>query len=184
MNYDYDGQETGRKKTEGMKVLIVEPLKEPYLKTISGDLRSLQNIVGGHIDATYPFKDPVAIVLNDEGKMNGMMPNRGLYDDKGNLYDIVAGTFLIAGLTEDDFGTLSEELSAKYMEKFKVPEMPVRINGQMAMVPMPEQMRGKTAQAEKDSARVEMEFKTGQCRNSRTNQNRKIRKRSRANEGR
>lgn len=26
MNYDYDGQETGRKKTEGMKVLIVEPL--------------------------------------------------------------------------------------------------------------------------------------------------------------
>ena len=81
MNYDYENQATGQKEPEGMRVLVVEPWKEPYLKTISGDLKSLQREVGGLIDATYPFEDMVAIVLNGEGKLNGMMPNRGLYNE-------------------------------------------------------------------------------------------------------
>lgn len=177
MNYDYEDQETGQKETKGMKVLVVEPLKEPYRKTISGDLRSLQKEVGGLIDATYPFEDMVAIVLNDEGKLNGMMPNRGLYNDKGKLYDIISGPFLVTGLRDGEFVSLNEELSAKYMEKYQVPEMLVRINGELAMVPIPKEMREKTAQAEKDS-------QSEKSQNSRMNQNRKIRKRSRVNEGR
>ncbi len=176
MNYDYDGQETGQKETEGMKVLVVEPLKEPYLKTISRNLKSLQKEVGGLIDATYPFEDMVAIVLNDRGKLNGMTPNRGLYNNEGKLYDIIAGPFLVTGLRDGDFVSLDEELSAKYMEKYQVPEMLVRINGELAMVPVPEEMREKTVQAEKESQNEKNQ-------NNRTNQNRKIRKRSRANEG-
>ena len=100
MNYDYENQATGQKEPEGMRVLVVEPWKEPYLKTISGDLKSLQREVGGLIDATYPFEDMVAIVLNGEGKLNGMMPNRGLYNEDGELYDIIAGPSLSRGLEE------------------------------------------------------------------------------------
>ena len=93
MNYDYEEQETGCEEyqttegggKDGMTVLVVEPLKAPYLKNISGDLKSLQKEVGGLIDATYPFEDRVAVVLNDEGKLNGLMPNRGLYNNDGTL---------------------------------------------------------------------------------------------------
>ena len=146
MNYDYEEQEIGKEeirktdenKKDGMTVLVVEPLKAPYLKTISGDLKSLQKEVGGLIDETYPFEDRVAIVLNDQGKLNGLMPNRGLYNNDGNLYDIIAGTFLVVGLGEENFCSLDEEMAAKYMEKYKTPEMMIRVNGQLGMLPIPE----------------------------------------------
>lgn len=115
-NYENEKQESG------MRVLVVEPLKRPYIKIISDDLESLQREVGGDIEGVFPFDDPVAIVLNGEGKFNGSALNRGLYDEKGELYDIIAGTFLVTGLTEDDFDSISEGLAEKYMEKYKIPE--------------------------------------------------------------
>ncbi len=158
MNYDYEEQDAGREEyqttdgegKDGMTVLVVEPLKAPYLKTISGELKSLQKEVGGLIDATYPFEDRVAIVLNDQGKLNGLMPNRGLYNNDGNLYDIIAGTFLVVGLTEESFCSLDEKMAAKYMEKYKTPEMMVCINGQLGMLPIPEGWKGRAIQIGKE----------------------------------
>ena len=40
-----------------MKVIIVKPFTQPYTKEIKGDLRSMQEIVGGYIEAVYPFDD-------------------------------------------------------------------------------------------------------------------------------
>ena len=49
-----------------MKVIIVEPFTNPYTKEIKGDLESMQRIVGGYIEAVYPFDDPdVALVCNE-----------------------------------------------------------------------------------------------------------------------
>ena len=50
-----------------MEVLIVEPMKPCYVREISG-LKDMQEIVGGHIEAIYPFKEQVAIIANEEGK--------------------------------------------------------------------------------------------------------------------
>ena len=36
----------------------------------------MQEIVGGDIDATYPYEDPVALVFNSSGKFAGLQPNR------------------------------------------------------------------------------------------------------------
>lgn len=170
MNYDYEEQETGWEEhqttdgggKDGMTVLVVEPLKAPYLKTISGELKSLQKEVGGLIDATYPFEDRVAVVLNDEGKLNGLMPNRGLYNNDGNLYDIIAGTFLVVGLAEESFCSLGEEMAAKYMEKYKNPEMMVRVNGQLGMLPIPEGWKRRAIQIGKEPQnRKKQEKKSG-----------------------
>ena len=54
-----------------MKVLIVEPMKPCYVREISG-LNDMQEIVGGHIEAIYPFKEQVAIIANEEGKILGL----------------------------------------------------------------------------------------------------------------
>ena len=55
-----------------MTVLVVEPMKEPYVKEIDPGLHALQAEVGGDIAASYPFDDPVGLVLNDEGKLIGL----------------------------------------------------------------------------------------------------------------
>ena len=47
-----------------MNVLVVEPMKKPYPKEIDGSLESMQELVGGTIQAVYPFVDQVALVCN------------------------------------------------------------------------------------------------------------------------
>ena len=121
---------------EKMTVLVVEPMKEPYVKEIDPGLRSLQAEVGGDIGAAYPFRDPVALVCNDEGKLIGLDLNRGLRDENGELYDIMAGTFLVVGLGEEDFASLSPELAQKYTEHFRQPEQFISLGGQIIAVPV------------------------------------------------
>lgn len=106
-----------------MKVLIVEPDKLPYLKDIRQDLSTYREIVGGSIQCTYPFEDMVGLVCNDEGKLEGLPLNRALRTRDGNIYDIVAGTFFICGLSEEDFTDLSDYQAAKFYERFKSPEV-------------------------------------------------------------
>ena len=121
---------------EKMTVLVVEPMKEPYVKEIDPGLHSLQAEVGGDIGAAYPFRDPVALVCNDEGKLIGLDLNRGLRDENGELYDIMAGTFLVVGLGEEDFASLSPELAQKYMELFRQPEQFISLGGQIIALPV------------------------------------------------
>ena len=121
---------------EKMTVLVVEPMKKPYVKEIDPGLHSLQAEVGGDIGAVYPFRDPVALVCNDEGKLIGLDLNRGLRDENGELYDIMAGTFLVVGLGEEDFASLSPELEQKYMEHFQQPEQFISLGGQIIAIPI------------------------------------------------
>ena len=61
------------------------------------------------IEAIYPYEDPVALVCNEEGKLEGLPLNRALRDEDGDIYDVVAGTFMVVGLTDDSFGSLTVE---------------------------------------------------------------------------
>ena len=81
-----------------IKVLVVEPLKEPYVREISG-LDDMRAIVGGYIEAAYPFpNDNVAVVCNESGKIMGLPANRPIMDESGLLpKDIIQGTFFVAG---------------------------------------------------------------------------------------
>ena len=107
-------------KNKTIRVLIVEPNKHPYEAEIPSDLASLQHQVGGLIQALYPFEDSAAVICNDEGKLLGLPWNRILTDDAGIPYDILVGTFLVVGLTEDDFGSLTEEQIKRYTDIFQL----------------------------------------------------------------
>ena len=110
------------KETE-IKVVVCRPNEKAELITIPNTLEAKQKLVGGWIEAIYPYEDEVALVCNEEGKINGLDLNRAIYDDECNIIDIVAGTFFICGLTEDDFASLSDELAEKYLKKFLYPEI-------------------------------------------------------------
>ena len=63
-----------------MKVLVVEPDYAPYEKEING-LHDMQAVVGGTIQAIYPFEEQVAVVCNDDGIGMGLPFNRSM--DRG-----------------------------------------------------------------------------------------------------
>ena len=105
-----------------MTVLLIMPGLEAEVVDIGSGLESLQKMVDGDIAATYPYVDPVAIIYNDEGKNRHLPWNRALREENGDIYDIIAGNFLIVGLTEESFGSLSGELLEKYRTLFKYPE--------------------------------------------------------------
>ena len=122
-------------KEKKITVLVVEPEKKPYVKEIDNTLESLQSEVGGDIQAIYPFEDMVALLLDDESKLKGKPLNRALRDENGKVYDIIAGTFLVVGLADDDFGSLSAEQIDRFSEFFGTPELFVLVNGKIVIIP-------------------------------------------------
>lgn len=100
-----------------MQVVLVESGKPARITDIPSDSQSLRAVVDGFIQTIYPWKDPVALVCNDEGMLRGLPLNRVLED-----YDVIAGTFFICGLSKGNFTSLTDELAKKYQEKFLYPE--------------------------------------------------------------
>ena len=118
-----------------MNVLMVEPGKAPYETQIGNDLQSMQALVGGYIQAVYPFEQPVALVCCESGKLDGLPLNRALRDADGDIYDIVAGNFFIVGLGQNDFTDLLHELA----EQFRQPELFLREGDKIVAAPMPDE---------------------------------------------
>lgn len=148
-----------------LSVLVVEPGKTPYGKQIKAGLESLQHEVGGLIEAVYPFEDPVALICNEEGKLIGQPFNRALRDDSGEVYDIIAGTFMIVGLGEENFTSLSDNLMEKYTEYFKMPERFIVGDGKLVVLKpkefeparMADQLAAATATKEQEAKQDEMQ---------------------------
>lgn len=110
---------------EKISVVLVEPNKYPKVVEIEDTLEAMQKIVGGYIEQYMPFGDEVAIICNDEGKLNGLPLNRAIFctEDKKAL-DVIAGTFFIAYAPSEseNFLSMPNELAQKYKGKFKYPE--------------------------------------------------------------
>ncbi len=117
-------------ETRTMDVLLVQPNAYPKKISVGTELEDLQAMVGGDIEVTYPFEDEVAIILNESGKINGLPLNRAIYTEDGDMQDIYAGDFLVVGLTEDDFGSLTSE---QIRQKMFLPRIkhPVTIGNSM-----------------------------------------------------
>ena len=64
-----------------ISVLLVEPNKYPKMIEIDDTLEAMQTVVGGDIEEYMPFEDEVAIICNEEGKVNGLTPNRAVYGE-------------------------------------------------------------------------------------------------------
>lgn len=121
-----------------MKILRVDPGLYPQEAEINGSLESMQQLVGGLIQVLYPFRDAeVALICNDEGKLLGLPFNRALRDERGATYDVVAGTFFLcsASWDSDTFGSLSEDQVQEYMERFRHPELFIKIGKEILCLP-------------------------------------------------
>ena len=100
-----------------IRVIYVEPNKEARVIEMKDELLEMQNLVGGYIEEYMPFEDDVALICNDEGKMNGMDLNRAIFDNDGQVMDIIAGPFFIcyAPIESESFLSMPKKLEDKYL---------------------------------------------------------------------
>lgn len=112
-----------------MRVLVIPPGKAPEVREIDGSLRSMQAIVGGLIQAVYPFDEPVALVCNEEGKLENLPMCRILEE----IHDIVHGTFFLCGAPPDseNFTSLTDEQIARFTRRFHYPEVFLPLDGHL-----------------------------------------------------
>lgn len=99
-----------------MKFVKVEPRKTPYIvETDCCDLGYLQKQVQGYIEVVPSgIAANIMFVVNEEGKLNNLPPNRWY-----GRSDIICGDILvIADDGEGDFTTLSEEQIKVVMNYF------------------------------------------------------------------
>lgn len=109
-----------------MKILVVEPQKPCRVQEIES-LADMQQLVGGDIEAVYPFQELVAVVCNADGKLLGLPMNRPLLDKDYLPYDIIRGTFFVAGLGQEDFISLTDEQIQRYKSLYdNMQILPVR----------------------------------------------------------
>lgn len=136
-------------KLNELEVLLVEPGQYAKMTTIEAGLSSMQKIVGGDIQAAYYFDEPVALVCNEEGKINGLELNRAVKDENGKMIDIIAGTFFVCGVGDENFTSLPPEHREKFEKMFKKPEAFLKMGKGIMSIPVEPKKDGlgKTAEA-------------------------------------
>ena len=108
-----------------IKVVLLEP----------GKLARTAEIGTSMIEPFYPFEEQVCIVCNDEGKINGMLPNRSVKNKDGVMVDFIFGPAFICDCRGENFDSLSDEQIARYTKMFRYPEHLARLNGKLIGIP-------------------------------------------------
>lgn len=123
-----------------MTVLYIQVGKKPQVIRIRHMLSEMQRLVGGTISSFTPFDDGSVMIVNDNGKNEGLEFNRTVRDKKGKVIDIITGDFFICYAPPDnsELSSLPDELIQKYTEVFKTPQTFIDIGGKMLVVPVDE----------------------------------------------
>ena len=110
-------------KENTITVLKVAPMMPPEVVTLKNELRSLQEAVSigadyvGLIEIVY-LDRKTCILLNEEGKLIGLTPNRRYGSD------ILCGVFYVLGTDdENEFTSLSSEEIERYTNLFAKPDV-------------------------------------------------------------
>ena len=115
-----------------MKILMVEPERHPKIAEIPHTLEAMQQTVGGYIEITYPWREPIALVCDEEGMLKQLPFNRLVAHQCA-----IFGTFFLCGIDEEDLTDMPEELADKYMRLLYDPQMLIRTNAGYAVLPIP-----------------------------------------------
>ena len=92
-----------------IRVLVVEPSKEPYVNEVPNELRALQGVVGGHLESVK-IDSRLVILCNEDGSSLGLSANCGVsVDRQGRAVSFVGTIFFAAHDGDGEFVSLSDE---------------------------------------------------------------------------
>lgn len=100
-----------------MKILKIEPGKSPVEMEIDGSLESMQSVVGGMIQAVFPFHEEVVLIC---------------------------GTCFLCGAPTgcEHFTSLTPEQLQKYTAYYKQPELFMKIGNRLIVIKNEEDIYG------------------------------------------
>ncbi len=98
---------------EKVKILIVEPIRDPYIKEINNTLEEKQKLVGGLIEITE-LENDIDLIYNEESKILNLEMNRIIKND------VVCGSFIVVGQRNGEHISLTENQIKKYKAYFKL----------------------------------------------------------------
>lgn len=112
-------EKTTKKK---IRVLVFPVGKPPEEREIDGDLEGIYAITGSPMQVVPYLGGTVDLYCNEEGKLNGMPPNRSVWDGA----DIIFGDFFFARqdgenmgpITDDDIRSLKAEFASRGTRTF------------------------------------------------------------------
>lgn len=80
---------------------------EEGIMEVENTLKALQEFVGGYIEV-YPISGDLLVVLNEEGKFNGMKPVAAYVEDEDKVLDIFYGNFLVCRSKNEEFTDIKD----------------------------------------------------------------------------
>ena len=92
---------------ENIRVVVKKAGAPAEIKWIVNELDTYKDIVGGWIE-TFGLTDEILIVLNEEGKINGLEPNL-LIPCHGGATEYIVGDVVFVSADGEDFGGISDK---------------------------------------------------------------------------
>ena len=114
-----------------MKAFLLAPDMPGVEIGIANELHALQKAVGGYIEVVT-LGDGLAAIVNEEGKLNDLPFNRGLYAGGIDPVDYLFGSVLIVGTDGEDFRSLTSEELARLRHRHRTPRSGVTIRRRSA----------------------------------------------------
>ena len=91
-----------------IQVLMCRVGKEPHYTIINNDLKSMQEAVGGHIEIVRLGHTALIAVVNEEGRLLGLAPNRAIRMSS-KVKGIVGDFFIAKGVPDGTIASITEE---------------------------------------------------------------------------
>lgn len=92
---------------ENIRVVVKRAGEPAEIKWIENELKTYNKLVGGWIE-TYSLTDEILIVLNEEGKINGLEPNLAIPCHGGET-EYIVGDIVFVSIDGEDFGSISDK---------------------------------------------------------------------------
>ena len=91
-----------------IRILVTEPGKPPVARFVRNNMDVMNEIVGGNIREVDPFSVPAALLYNGKGDEQGLPRNFPLKNGNGEPYELIRGTFLMAGVRDGHYDSLTD----------------------------------------------------------------------------
>lgn len=92
---------------KSIKVLVVEPNKDPYSLNVVNDVKPMQGIIGGYMESVT-LSNRLVVICNEDGLSLGLEKNKHVVH--GNLGKVsFVGTYFFAAYEGSEFTSLTDE---------------------------------------------------------------------------
>ena len=109
-----------------IRILVTEPGKPPVARFVRNDMDVMNEIVGGNIREVDPFSVPAALLYNGKGDEQRLPRNFPLKNGNGEPYELIRGTFLVAGVRDGHYDSLTDTQIYILRELIRLYRFPVK----------------------------------------------------------